>query len=776
MNPALLRFIFKRGTIHQIFLKSTLYRQPSKNTFAARFLGTLICRNQNSMSAKPMDTSPEGAALLKQIDELSNKLLVDSEVVRQLRADSSCDSASLSAKEQELKDLNKKLKALRVRQKDMGLDDDDKEESVFDRNGVESLLKRRFFFAPAFEIYGGVGGLYDYGPPGCAVKNNLTSQWREHFVVAENMLELEASALTPMPVLKASGHVDKFADLLVKDSVTMECFRADHLLKEHLDALIEGKPHPFIVARHKKKHHHHKKEHPEQPIEDEDWIDLKANPDLMERALMLRERVDEIGKDEMTKVLEEWKVRNPENGNKVTEPYEFNLMFSTSIGPSGMIAGFLRPETAQGIFVNFRRLLDFNGGRLPMAVAQIGSSFRNEISPKAGLLRVREFTQAEIEHFVNPDDKDHVRFKEIADLEVILYPRRNQLTTRKTVVMKVGDAVSQKIIDNETLGYFIAKTSQFVQRIGMNMKYVRFRQHLEHEMAHYAKDCWDLEICSSYGWVECAGLADRSAFDLKNHSKASGVDLTAREVYEQVKYETRLVPVPDKPALGKVFKKQAQEITQALSELTHEQTLALQKTMTQNGKADIAGLSVDSAMVTFREVTNTISGRNYHPSVIEPSFGIGRLLYCLFEHVYYVRQGDDEMRAVLALQPILAPIKVALLPLSKNEAFDKLISAMLNEFRTKKTVCRVDDSGGSIGRRYSRADEIGTPFGITVDFVSLEDETVTLRERDSTTQVRGKWKDVVNAVIQLSSNSITWQEVQNMPGFVPFDSSAQESS
>ena len=187
-----------------------------------------------------------------------------------------------------------------------------------------------------------------------------------------------------------------------------------------------------------------------------------------------------------------------------------------------MLKGFLRPETAQGIFVNFKRLLEFNQGKLPFAAAQIGCAFRNEISPRSGLIRVREFTMAEIEHFCDPFDKSHPKFEEVKSTEVLLYSADCQMEGRSVYKTSIAEAVAQKTIANETLGYFMARIQQFLVKIGVDPVKLRFRQHMANEMAHYACDCWDAELLTSYGWVECVGCADRSAYDLSQHSKATG--------------------------------------------------------------------------------------------------------------------------------------------------------------------------------------------------------------------------------------------------------------
>lgn len=184
-------------------------------------------------------------------------------------------------------------------------------------------------------------------------------------------------------------------------------------------------------------------------------------------------------------------------------------MFQTHIGPSGAVKGFLRPETAQGIFVNFKRLLEFNQGKLPFAAAQIGNAFRNEISPRSGLIRVREFTMAEVEHFCDPVEKDHPKFSGVADTVMNLYSADNQMAGEAAKQVKIGDAVAAGTVANQTLGYFLARIQNFLMKIGVDNSRLRFRQHMANEMAHYACDCWDAEILTSYGWVECVGCADR---------------------------------------------------------------------------------------------------------------------------------------------------------------------------------------------------------------------------------------------------------------------------
>lgn len=245
-------------------------------------------------------------------------------------------------------DVKKAVAELKLRKKIL----EDKELSLasnnitFDRARMEDLLKRRFFFDQSFAIYGGITGQYDFGPMGCSLKTNLINTWRSFFVLEEQMLEVDCSILTPEPVLKASGHVERFADLMVKDVKTGECFRLDHLIKAHLEKVI---------------------------------CDKKTNESTREECKDIVVKLDGMTKDEIAAVLLKYNMKSPVSGNDLTEPIEFNLMFGTQIGPTGLVKGFLRPETAQGIFVNFKRLLAFNQERLPFAAAQIGNAFRNEI-------------------------------------------------------------------------------------------------------------------------------------------------------------------------------------------------------------------------------------------------------------------------------------------------------------------------------------------------------------------------------------------------------------
>lgn len=335
---------------------------------------------------------------------------------------------------------------------------------------MEDLLKRRFFYDQSFAIYGGITGQYDFGPMGCSLKSNMLNVWRQFFVLEEQMLEVDCSILTPESVLKASGHVDRFADLMTKDVKTGECFRLDHLIKAHLEKLA---------------------------------ADKKATQELKHECVDITVKLDGMTKDEMGAIMKKFNMKSPLTQNDLTEPMEFNLMFATQIGPTGLIKGFLRPETAQGIFVNFKRLLEFNQGKLPFAAAQIGNSFRNEISPRSGLIRVREFTMAEIEHFCDPSQKDHPKFVDVENYEMTLYSACNQMDGKSAERHTIGSAVKTGLVANETLGYFMARIQMYLIKVGIVPERLRFRQHMGNEMAHYACDCWDAECLTRYYFEKC---------------------------------------------------------------------------------------------------------------------------------------------------------------------------------------------------------------------------------------------------------------------------------
>jgi len=671
-------------------------------------------RNLN-ITSFTMALSPESEALLA---PLRAAVKEQGDLVRQLKSDKAPEN-----------DVKKAVAELKQRKKT--LEDRELElrpsEASFDRAKMEDLLKRRFFYDQSFAIYGGITGQYDFGPMGCAMKANLLNAWRSHFILEEQMLEVDCTMLTPEKVLKASGHVDRFADLMVKDMKNGECFRLDHLIKAALEKVK---------------------------------ADKKTNEETKARCDDIVVKLEGMSKGEMAAVLREFDMKSPITGNDLSEPIEFNLMFQTSIGPTGDIKGFLRPETAQGIFINFKRLLEFNQGRLPFAAAQIGNAFRNEISPRSGLIRVREFQMAEIEHFMDPEEKSHPKFDSVKNTEVSLYSACCQMEGKSVYKTTIAKAVEEKTIDNQTLGYFIARIQQFLIKAGVNPAKLRFRQHMANEMAHYAKDCWDAELLTSYGWVECVGCADRSAFDLLAHTKATGVSLMAEKKLSEAKTVEITEMLPNKQVIGKAFKKEAKSVTDLLASLSLDDITKYEAELNSNNEFQLNdSVKITKDMVQVKRQTKQVHVEKITPSVIEPSFGIGRIMYAIFEHNFSVRK-EDEQRTFFTLPPTIAPLKASVLPLSGNPEFVPLVQKLSKSLTGAEVSHKVDDSSGAIGKRYARTDEVAIPYGICVDFDSLkEPHTVTLRERDSMKQVRMPLDDVAPLVRALSNDKMSWTDV-----------------
>ncbi|KAA8903360.1 hypothetical protein TRICI_005718 [Trichomonascus ciferrii] len=642
-------------------------------------------------------------------------------------------------------------------------------EQPFNRENLEGLLKRRFFFAPSFDIYGGVSGLYDYGPPGCSLQANIIDTWRKHFILEEDMLEVDCTAMTPHEVLKTSGHVDKFSDWMCRDLETGEIFRADHLVEEVLESRLKGDKEARGIVENNKEEDDDKKKRKKKVKEIKA---VKLEDDVVKEYENILAQIDNYTGDELGEIMKKHNIVNPATGGKLEDPKAFNLMFETNIGPSGVLKGYLRPETAQGQFLNFSKLLESNNLKMPFASASIGKSFRNEISPRAGLLRVREFLMAEVEHFVDPKDKNHKRFKEVKDLKLKFLSKKVQAAgSSDTTEMTLGEAVESGTVDNETLGYFLGRIYLFMLKIGMNPDRIRFRQHMENEMAHYATDCWDCELHSSYGWIECVGCADRSAYDLTVHAARTKEKLVVRQSLDQPITVERWEIDFDKKKFGPKFRKDAPKVEGWLNERTECELEDLAKELESTGKIAFKVGDLDAEvtadMVTIQKRTRTEHIREYTPNVIEPSFGIGRIFYSLLEQVYWSRP-EDAARGVLSFPPVVAPTKVLVVPLSTDESFDPIVTDLTSKLRRLGIQCKVDDSSASIGKRYARNDELGTPFGITVDFQSVKDGSVTIRERDSTKQVRGSQRDVLDALQAMIFREESWKN--GTKNLQPFDS------
>ena len=458
-----------------------------------------------------------------------------------------------------------------------------------------SLCKRRGFVFQSSEIYGGIGGFWDYGPLGVELKNNIKHAWWKATVQErDDVVGLDAAIVMNPSVWVASGHVATFADPMVDCKSCKRRFRAD-------DLPSGGSGSPTESGY----------------TQDADPQPANAKPSPTTQPDAAPASPPDTGR---AKAQADEAIRCPECGGELTEARMFNLMFKTFVGPveDDAAVAYLRPETAQGIFVNFENVLTTTRRKLPFGIAQIGKAFRNEITPGNFIFRDREFEQMEVEYFVMPgtDEEWHERW--------------------------------------------IEERFDWWRRMGIRSENLRVREHAKEELSHYAKRTVDLEYDFPFaGFSEIEGIANRTDFDLTQHEKHAG--RTLRYFDEE-------------------------------------------------------------------------SGQQIVPYVIEPSMGVDRCFLALLIDSYAEEEVRGEKRVLLRLKPELAPIKVAILPLSRNEQLvppaRRVWDLLRPHFMTQY------DDAQSIGRRYRRQDEIGTPYGVTIDFETLEDEAVTIRERDSMEQTR----------------------------------------
>ncbi|GAA0223676.1 glycine--tRNA ligase [Haladaptatus pallidirubidus] len=561
------------------------------------------------------------------------------------------------------------------------------------------LAKRRGFFFQAAEPYGGVSGFYVYGPQGATLKRNIEDSWRDRFQVEEGHREIDAPTIMPEPVFEASGHLDTFDDMLVECPECGESHRADHLIEDNTG------------------------------IEDAESFPL-----------------DEVGD-----LIADHDLHCPNCDTPLAgEPVEdFNLMFETDIGPGSGQPGYLRPETAQGIFVEFPRLKEYARNSLPFGTTQIGKAYRNEISPRKSIVRVRELTQAELEHFIDPEE-DEPPIERVEDVEVRLYPTPEQNADEgEYIVTTIGEAVEEGIIASDWVAYYVGVAQEWYERIGIDMNRFRFRQHLAGERSHYASDCWDAEGEIDGDWVELAGISDRSDYDLSKHGEYSDDDFTVFRQYDEPKVVERATVEPDMSYLGPEFGGAAGDITDALQTLAERDRSAFDgDEVTVEADGESYTIPIEKTGFSVDEVKE--SGEHITPHVIEPSIGVDRALYTVLVHSYEQDDVEDETRTRLALEPELAPTTVGVFPLMDKDGMGETARDIAADLRANGFDVTYDDSG-NIGRRYRRQDEVGTPFCVTVDYEGLEDDTVTLRERDSTEQVRVAVSDLDDILADLRS-------------------------
>ncbi len=569
---------------------------------------------------------------------------------------------------------------------------------------VMNIAKKRGFLWSSFEIYSGSAGFFDYGPLGAILKNKIMNKWRDYYVVREGFYEIESPTIMPEEALKASGHVDHFTDPMTECKDCLEVFRADHVIKEAAGEEVEG-----------------------------------------------------LENEELTDILKDQQICCPRCGGGLSKVWSYNLMFQTVIGAKGKKTGYMRPETAQGIFIPFKRLLRFFRGKLPFGVVQMGKAYRNEISPRQGVIRLREFTQAEAEIFVDPRDKTHPRFAEVADDTLTLYSREKQVEEEGPVKLFAQQAVSEGMISSEILTYQLCLAKRFLDDLGIPDEVIRFRQHLPSEMAHYAIDCWDVEVeTDRYGWIEIIGIADRTDFDLKSHSEHSKEDLRVFIEYDEPKTVRKLAVKPDMKKFGPIFKGDSPKIIKALEDV---EASHVEKAFADEGsfKIEVEGKDYELSpdLINFEEKEEITRGEKIFPHVIEPSYGIDRIIYSVLLHTY-TQEGE---RTYFKLPADIAPLEVSVFPLVNKESLAKN-ALHIKDCLRKEGIISEYDSSGTIGRRYARSDEIGVPFAVTVDHDTLNDDTVTIRNRDDSKQVRVPLSDVYSVLGDLVSCKTSFRDVE----------------
>lgn len=539
---------------------------------------------------------------------------------------------------------------------------------------LSGMLKRRGILLPAFEIHGGAKGLYDFGPVGGRLRNRVNQTWLNHWLSLGNIVEISCPTVTPYAVLEASGHVGEFSDFMTMCSACEEASRADTLLESF---------------------------HP--------------NPDSLSKA-------------DLQTLLDKSQPPCPScNAVEWTEITAQNLMFNTTIGAgrSGR-PGFLRPETAQGMFTSFPALYRHNRERLPFGAVQIGKGYRNEISPRQGMIRLREFNMAELEYFINPHEPAEHDFSEWDGHIITLVADEEG-----EVNMSFSEAVEKNIIRHETVGYFMAKTFDFLTKVGIDAQRLRFRQHEADEMAHYATDCWDAEIHGSYGWIECVGIAHRGCYDLEAHENATGKTLRARREFDKPQVVEIDGWTIDGAKAGPAFRALAGAVKVAVENLPSDTQFPIALTLDSGDE-----VIIESEHVKRDQRTETLSGEWYIPHVVEPAFGIDRIIWHILDHAYDEVGKDGEEYTTLRLSEHVAPVDYCVFPLFEKDGMGELAKLIHAKLCMKPNIVSMYDSSGSIGRRYARADEIGVPRCITVDHQSLEDQTVTVRSRDTGEQDR----------------------------------------
>lgn len=609
------------------------------------------------------------------------------------------------------------------------------------RAEIEEILKHRFFVAQTG--YPPQNGFLDYGPVLTQIKQQIVDEFRRVFV-DEDMYEIEPSAVLPYEVLKNSGHVDKFCDVIITDGANI--YRADHFIEDRIgevltipdstdlqslmDTVLELKSR--LISSKKEKLlegtnvHKNTREQTSSNCETEQFSEEEVQQ-ILSNFCCTQKHLADFGRSEIDFIVNLHNLHSP-SGKPFGPSRDFNLIFRLNEKQ------FLRPELAQSQFTNFRKLFEMNGERLPFSSLCIGRSYRNEISARGGMLRTKEFEQAEIEYFT--EDGSHTGFEALRNTSVLILPN----TCFEPYQTTLGEAYDTKTIPSKAICYFVAKAQEFCLAIGIRLENLRYRQHKQNEMAHYANDCWDVEVRTFSGWVECAGIADRSSFDLSVHSKNVNTNVK-RPIEPKTVYKIAI----NKAELGKVFKNKLRDFEAYVDSL--DQEFILSKRQDNSIEIEFEGASYSCAL-TSRKVDCEF----FVPRVIEPSFGISRILYSLVEQSFTIRDG----RSVLSLKPKMCYKHCVITFLKYLDEFEPMVKVLKLKLRSQAIRFQTSDRGCSIGKKYSSCDELGIPFFITFDFETLKDKKVTIRERDSTSQIRIDVCDAPFVISDLVSEKSEW--------------------
>jgi glycyl-tRNA synthetase len=556
---------------------------------------------------------------------------------------------------------------------------------------LSELARRRGFFWGSFEIYGGVSGFIDLGPLGTGLKREIEDTWREFFLRRHGFVEISTPIITPQRVLEASGHVRNFKDPMTECTKCHRRFRADQLIKESMGTETEG-----------------------------------------------------LGLDQLAVLLKQ--VECPECGGILGSPQYFVTMFKTNIGPYGEDPAYTRPEAAQGIFVDFHRVLEVMREKFPLGIAQVGTVLRNEISPRQGPIRLREFTIMDFELFFDPERPDCPFLGEVKEDELLIVTEETRRKGKNdTNRLTAAKAIENGIVKSEWMAYFMAQSTRFLTRLGIDSRHQRFFEKLSSERAHYSAQTFDHEVkLDRWDWVEVAGFAYRTDYDLRSHMQATGIDLRVFKAYDSPIEKTVHIVRPNHEKIRKQFGTDAGRIISLLAKEDLPRIL--------HGKKPGDSIRIDARDIPIeffdkKEETIKETGIRFLPHVIEPSFGVERLVYSTLEHNLRMK-GE---RLILSLPFGIAPVQAAVYPLVNKDGLVEKARSIHGSLLASGLRVEYDDAG-SIGRRYARADEAGIPLGITVDYDTLKDDTVTLRDRDSWNQLRAQVRELKPTIDSIVTN------------------------